>query len=101
MFTEEAIDRIRGRNHSEPLFLYLAYQAVHDANLPDDALQAPQKWLNKFQHIKHLGRRKYAAVMGALDESIGKVIFVFPFLNNKTNIGGSFCLDAQMPLSFV
>lgn len=73
MFAMEAIDRIRDHNQSEPLFLYMAYQAVHDANLVDDALQAPMKWLNKFSNIKHLGRHKYAAVMGAMDESIGQV----------------------------
>jgi len=73
MYTMEAIDRINNHNKSHPLFLYLAFQAVHDANLPEDALQAPQHWLNQFKHIKHNGRRRYAAMMGAMDENIGKV----------------------------
>ena len=48
MYTAEAISPINNHNTSEPLFLYLAYQAVHSANSEEDPLQAPQEWINKF-----------------------------------------------------
>ena len=43
----------------QPLFLYLPHQAVHSAN-PSDPLEAPWKYLEKFGHIKHKGRRTFA-----------------------------------------
>ncbi|XP_057307958.1 arylsulfatase J-like [Hydractinia symbiolongicarpus] len=73
MYSHEAVDRIKGHNLSEPMFLYVAYQAVHSANLVEDPLQAPQKWIDKFKHIKHNGRRKYAAMMAAMDYGIGMI----------------------------
>ena len=73
MFTAEAEDRIRNHNKSNPLFLYLAYQAVHSANTVQDNIQAPQKWIDKYSHIHHEGRRKFAGVVGCMDDGIGKV----------------------------
>jgi len=73
MYTDVGIDRIRNHNKSEPLFLYLAYQAVHSANRPADPIQAPDYWLKKFAHIKDEGRRKFAAVTAALDEGVGRI----------------------------
>ena len=72
MFTLEAIDCINHQPKDKPLFLYLAYQAVHAANA-HDPLQAPKGWIDKFSYIEHEGRRKYAAMVGYLDYSIGKV----------------------------
>ncbi|XP_057307731.1 arylsulfatase B-like isoform X1 [Hydractinia symbiolongicarpus] len=73
IFTAEAEDRIRNHNISEPMFLYLAYQAVHSANRPEDPLQAPQEWIDKFKHIKHRKRRKYAAMVAYMDYGIGRI----------------------------
>ena len=73
MYTAVGIDRINHHNKSQPLFLYLAYQAVHSANRPADPIQAPDYWLKKFSHIKDEGRRKYAAVTAALDDGVGKI----------------------------
>ena len=75
MYSLEAIDRIRNHKSSEPMFLYLAYQAVHSGNLDEDPLQAPQEWINKFSYIKHKGRQDYAAMMGVMDFWIGQVRF--------------------------
>lgn len=75
MLSLEAVDKINGHKEKDPMFLYLAYQAVHSANLAQHALQAPQLWLKKFQHIKHSGRRKYAAMVACMDDGVGKVYF--------------------------
>ena len=73
MYTSEAEERIQNHNTTKPLFLYLAYQAVHSANRRADALQAPEEWIAKYNHIKHEGRRKYAAMLGYMDYGIGRV----------------------------
>ena len=73
MYTTETEGRIRDHDKEKPLFLYLAYQAVHSANRPQDALQAPQEWINEFQHIKHPQRRTYAAMVAYMDYGIGRV----------------------------
>jgi len=85
MFSIEAVDRIKEHNKKDPLFLYLSYQGVHSANLIEDPLQAPQKWINKFRHIKNQGRRKYAAMVAAMDDGIGKVYRVLKRRNMLDN----------------
>ena len=73
MYTAEAEDRIHDHDPSKPLFLYLAYQAVHSANRKADGLQAPDSWIEKYKHISHPGRRKFAAMLGYMDYGIGRV----------------------------
>ena len=73
MYTAEAEGRIHNHDLSKPLFLYLAHQAVHSGNRPADSLQAPPEWIEKYQHIKHEERRKYAAMLGYLDYGVGRV----------------------------
>ena len=80
MYTTEAEGRIRNHDKESPLFLYLAYQAVHSANRPQEGLQAPQDWINKFRHIKHPQRRIYAAVVAYMDYGIGRVNFTHGLL---------------------
>ena len=74
MFSQEAVDHIMQHDTKDPMFLYLCYQAVHSSNRKEDALQAPQYWINKFRHITNIGRRKYAAMVAYMDYGIGKVI---------------------------
>lgn len=72
LFTTEAERCIKNHNTSEPLFLYLAYQAVHSAN-QHEPLQAPQSWIDKFKHISDENRRKYAAMVANMDFGVGRV----------------------------
>ncbi|VDI22791.1 Hypothetical predicted protein [Mytilus galloprovincialis] len=75
IFTKEAVNIINNHNPSEPLFLYLPYQAVHSGNLPDgNPLQAPQKYIKRFPHIKNSKRRTYAGMVSALDDAVGTVV---------------------------
>lgn len=60
------------------MFLYLAYQAVHSANMAEYPLQAPQAWVNKFSHIQNAGRRHYAAMIAYMDDCVGRVSRKFP-----------------------
>ncbi|XP_078577650.1 arylsulfatase B-like isoform X1 [Branchiostoma floridae x Branchiostoma japonicum] len=72
LFATEAERIIASHNTSKPLFLYLPHQAVHSGN-PDNPLQAPQKYIDKFPHIQHPGRRTFAAMVSALDDAVGNV----------------------------
>jgi arylsulfatase A-like enzyme len=55
------------RHKSQPWFLYLAFNAVHTP------MDATDDRLAKFPEIKDKQRRKYAAMMLAMDEAIGTV----------------------------
>lgn len=66
-FGREAVDFI-DRHAKGPFFLYLAFNAVHT---PMDATDAR---LKKFMTIADEKRRTYAAMMSAMDDSVGKVI---------------------------
>ncbi|XP_066269867.1 arylsulfatase B-like isoform X3 [Branchiostoma lanceolatum] len=72
LFATEAERIIASHDTSKPLFLYLPHQAVHSGN-PDNPLQAPQKYIDKFPHIQHPGRRTFAAMVSALDDAVGNV----------------------------
>jgi len=77
LFTQKADRVIQDHNVDDPLFLYLAYEAPHTGwrNFPpiNDKIQAPQEWIDKFQHIPHIGRRKFIANVAYLDYSVGEV----------------------------
>lgn len=64
--TSEAIKWIEDVDSQKPLFLYVPYNAVHAP------LQAPEKYYQKFGDLKGQ-RRNYAAMLTAVDESIGKI----------------------------
>ena len=63
---------IQSHDSSKPLFLYLAHQAVHSAN-DHEPLQAPGSFIKKFKKISDPRRKVYAAMVSALDQSVGKV----------------------------
>lgn len=66
-FGREAISFI-DRHKAQPWFLYLAFNAVHTP------MDATDDRLAKFPNIGNPQRRKYDAMMLALDENIGKVL---------------------------
>ncbi|XP_075534046.1 arylsulfatase B-like [Dermacentor variabilis] len=72
LFTDEAVDVIRSHNDSKPLLLYISHQAVHVGNYYHP-LEAPAEHVKKFDHIRDMGRRMHAAMVSALDESVGRV----------------------------
>ncbi|OQV16695.1 Arylsulfatase B [Hypsibius exemplaris] len=73
LFTEKAVGIINSHNYKDPLFLYLSHLAPHYANAYDP-VQAPQKYIDRFPGIANEGRRKYAATVSALDDSVGQVM---------------------------
>ncbi|MBI3679994.1 MAG: sulfatase [Acidobacteria bacterium] len=57
-----------GRRREHPFLLYLAY------NTPHTPLQPASKYLDRFAHIANERRRKYAAMVSALDDGVGRVL---------------------------
>ena len=66
-FTREAVKFIDS-NRTKPFFLYLAYNAVHSP------MQAPPKYLNRFQNIEDVHRRIFAGMLSSLDDSVGSIL---------------------------
>ncbi|XP_012939276.1 arylsulfatase I [Aplysia californica] len=73
IFQDEAVNIIKTHNDSEPLFLYLPFQAVHSADGDGPHLQAPVKYIQRFGYIENRDRRIYAAMVSALDDAVGAV----------------------------
>lgn len=53
---------------TQPFCLYLAYNAPHGP------LEAPQKTIDKYKHIKNGQRRTYAAMVDEMDQGVGMVV---------------------------
>jgi len=60
--------RFIGDHKDEPFFLFLSFTAPHGP------LQAKPEDLAKLAHIEPLKRRKYAGLVKALDDNVGKVL---------------------------
>ncbi|XP_059622848.1 arylsulfatase B-like [Phlebotomus argentipes] len=74
VLADEASKIIYNHDPSQgPLFLYYAQIAPHAGN-DDDPLQAIPEDLMKVGHIKDPKRRTYAAMVKALDRSVGTVV---------------------------
>lgn len=73
VISNEAVKIILNRNVSEPLFLYIAHTAVHSSN-PYNPLPAPDDTVASITHIDDFNRRKFAAMMHHLDQSVGEVV---------------------------
>jgi arylsulfatase A-like enzyme len=64
----DAVRLIKEHDPAAPLFLYLAFNAVHTP------YQAPDEYLDRYKTIEDPSRRAYAASATAMDEQIGRVI---------------------------
>lgn len=73
LFTDKAIEEIEGHDKEKPLFMYVAHLAPHAGN-ENEPLQAPPDEIEKFAYIKDEKRRKYAATVSKLDQSVGRIV---------------------------
>jgi arylsulfatase A-like enzyme len=63
----EACRLIKEKKESQPLFLYVPFNAVHTP------LQVPDQYLAPYRNLKG-ERRTYAGMVAAMDEAIGQII---------------------------
>lgn len=84
VITQEAVKIIQTRNVSQPLFLYLAHTAVHTSN-SYSPLPAPDNTVANIRNIDDFNRRKFAAMMHHLDQSVGAVVEALAQANILSN----------------
>ncbi len=68
LITDDAVRIIERQSADKPFFLYMAHLAVHSP------YQAPQRLLDRYEHIPDETRRAYAAMATAMDDSVGRVM---------------------------
>ncbi|MBJ6369614.1 sulfatase-like hydrolase/transferase [Snuella sedimenti] len=76
--SREAVNYIE-KYKDASFFMYLAYNAPHGP------LQATEKYLTRFNHIKDIKRRTYAAMVSAVDDGVGLVLDKLESLNLSKN----------------
>ncbi|MDF1657955.1 MAG: sulfatase-like hydrolase/transferase [Verrucomicrobiales bacterium] len=68
--TREAVSFVQRCGDERPFFLYLAYNAVHSP------LQGEAVYVEKYAGIEDIQRRIFAAMLGHLDDGVGKLLEV-------------------------
>lgn len=68
--TREAVSFIQRCGNERPFFLYLSYNAVHSP------LQGEASYMEKYAAIEDIQRRIFAAMLGHLDDGVGRVLDV-------------------------
>ena len=66
--TDEAVRLVVERDEERPLFLYLSYTAPHGP------MHAREDLFEEFSGIEEAKRRKYAAMVAAMDEGVGRLL---------------------------
>ncbi|XP_059202496.1 arylsulfatase I [Centropristis striata] len=54
---------------SQPLFIFLSFQAVHTP------LQSPREYIYPYRGLENVARRKYAAMVSAVDEAVRNITY--------------------------
>lgn len=68
LYRDEALDIISNHNSSQPMFMFLSFQAPHSP------LLVPPQWLERYRGIKDWKRQTYAGMVTALDSAVGDLV---------------------------
>ncbi|MBM3783458.1 MAG: hypothetical protein FJW30_03810 [Acidobacteria bacterium] len=66
--SDEAAAFVKRAQVNEPFFLYLTYNAPHTP------VQVPESYLSRLAHIPDDGRRRYGAMISAVDDGVGQLM---------------------------
>ncbi|MFL2835858.1 MAG: sulfatase-like hydrolase/transferase [Coraliomargaritaceae bacterium] len=79
--TDAAIDFIdqHKKENNSPFMLFLSYNAPHTP------FQATKKYLDRFENVENWGRKRYCAMISAVDDGVGKVLEKLENENIKDN----------------
>ncbi|MES2789481.1 MAG: sulfatase [Planctomycetota bacterium] len=67
------------KQQEKPWFVYLPFNAQHNP------LEAPKAYLDRFSHISDKKRRTFAAMMSAMDDSVGRILDKVRALGQEEN----------------
>ena len=67
LFANRISNLLKHHNKSNPLFLYIALQSVHEP------LEVPSEYMKEYFFIKNEQRRTYAGMVAAMDEAIKNI----------------------------
>ena len=68
LITSEALDQMRTRDKSMPMFLYVAFNAPHTP------LQATPAYMERYPDMQSPNRKLFAAMVSAMDDGVGKIL---------------------------
>ena len=68
LITAEALDQIRTRDKSMPMFLYVAFNAPHTP------LQATPDYTERYPNVDNPNRKLFAAMVSAMDDGVGEIL---------------------------
>lgn len=68
LITSEALDQLRTRDKSKPMFLYVAFNAPHTP------LHATETYLKRYPNLDDSNRKVFAAMVSAMDDGVGKIL---------------------------
>ncbi|XP_038596224.1 arylsulfatase I [Tachyglossus aculeatus] len=67
LYAQRAGKILASHDPRQPLFLYMAFQAVHTP------LQSPREYLYRYRAMGNVARRKYAAMVTCMDEAVRNI----------------------------
>lgn len=86
LYAQRASHILASHSPQKPLFLYVAFQAVHTP------LQSPREYLYRYRTMGNVARRKYAAMVTCMDEAVRNITWAlkrYGFYNNSVIIFSS------------
>ncbi|KAJ1128344.1 hypothetical protein NDU88_006723 [Pleurodeles waltl] len=67
LYTQRVSRILAAHNPQEPIFIYVAFQAVHTP------LQSPKEYIYRYRNMGNVARRKYAAMVTCMDEAVKNI----------------------------